>query len=285
MNVLLIAPDGGLAGVADEVRAVSALLRAVSLVGTVSRRDVLDTLDGHKWDVIWFACHSDERGVLLSDGVMPTSDLTAIVRSSGAYLLVLNSCSTRWVGLEVHYELGIAVVCAVADVDDRTAYQHGALLARNLANGLSVEDAFERARPGQQQMFFLFVDRLRSDENEEVRTIRMLNEWGSKLNRRIDEMERRFMHEIEGVREEVRSETRQIKVHMTSAVQLTPTHSAAFVVAFVLLFAPVPLFYVQVRDMVGISWSAALSIAALCYGVSALLWRYMWYGSKGFGGD
>jgi len=188
MNVLLVAPDCGLAGAVAEVRAVSSALHPVVLNGNVTRKDLLDAMAGHVWDIIWFATHGTPEGIMLTDGYVPISDLTAIARNSGARLIVLNSCSSRYIGLELHYELGVDVVTTEADANDLTAYQTGTFMARNLAAGMSVAEAFERSRPGQHAQYYLFTahdDR----EDAEARTIKMMNDGFSRLERLIRQVE------------------------------------------------------------------------------------------------
>ena len=175
MNVLLVAPDVGLQGAVGEVRAVSLALHPVVLNGQVTRKDLLDAMGGHCWDVIWFATHGDEHGIVLSDGPVPVADLTSIARNSSASLVVLNSCSSRLVGLEIHYELGVDVVTTQTDADDLSAYQAGTFLARNLAQGMSVADAFERSRPGQQALYYLFSAHDGS-EDREAQTIKLMHD-------------------------------------------------------------------------------------------------------------
>jgi len=216
MNVLLIAPDVGLESAKQEVRAVSLALNATLLNGTVTRRDVLDTLHAKHWDVIWFATHGDEHGIQLSDAPLPTGDLAAIVRNSRATLLVLNSCSSRNVARDIHYDLdrGINIICTQAAADDITAYQTGALLARNLAQGLSVRDAYERSRPGNDSLYFLFsADGQRGDNNDEFDALLqiMRNEF-SKLWRAIEDSERRVTQRIQEVE-------RKVEQKIESAVQ------------------------------------------------------------------
>lgn len=273
MNVLLIAPDFGLPAAQDEVRAVSTSLHPVILSGTVTRHDVLEALRGHAWDVLWLATHGDETGVLLSDGKLTTADLTAVVRASGAYLVVLNSCSSRLVGLELHYELDVAVITTQTDIADVTAYQTGTLLALALGDGYDIHDAYERSRPGQMASYFLFTHKGR-DAADETRTILMLNEWGARLSSKIDLMDRRIDHEI-GV---LRGEINGLVGNVQMAVRLPPWHRTAFVGAFGLLFLPVPMFYSQVRDLLDIGWCAALGVATGSYLLSAVLWSYMWWG-------
>lgn len=278
MNVLLIAPDFGLPGAYDELRAISAALRPVVLAGNVTRRDVLEALRGHDWDVLWFATHGSEVGIELSDGIVSVSDLTAVVRTSGARLVVLNTCSSRFVGLELHYELEVSVITTHAEVGDRTAFQTGALLAQALADGQGVAEAFESSKPGQGKNYFLFHD-LEKGEAVEARTILMLNEWGARLSSKIDHLERRMDREIGAMRNEVA----RLSGNVEAAVRLPPWHRTAFTTAFLLLFLPVPLFYTQVREILEVGWQMALSLATLAYAASAVLWSYMWWGGRGSG--
>jgi hypothetical protein len=275
MNVLLIAPESGLPVVGDEVRAVSLALRPVILNGTVTRRDVLDALRGHTWDVVWFATHGDPAGIQLSDGHISVSDLTAVVRASGAWLVVLNTCASRLVGLELHYELEVSVITTQADIDDATAYQTGALLAQALAESSDVVTAFNASKPGQGQNYLLF-HASGQDDATEARTVLMLNEWGTRLSGKIDRLERRFDREIGALRQEVGALSSDVRM----AVRLPPWHRTAFAAAFGLLFMPVPLFYSQVREWSDVGWQAALFLAATAYFFSAVLWAYMWYGSR-----
>lgn len=274
-DVLLIVPDFGLPAVADEVRAISAALRPVTLLGQVSRSDVIQALSRQSWDILWFATHGNELGIELSDGLCSVSDLTAVVRASGAWLVVLNTCSTRLVGLELHYELGTSVITTQTEIDDVTAFQTGALLARALAEGKGVIEAYEESKPGQKHNYLLFHDVLRSEATE-TKTVLMLNEWGNRLSAKIDGLERRLDREIGAMRKDLSNLRSSVQV----AVKLPPWHRTAFVAAFGLLFLPVPLFYSQVREMLDIGWSSALGLAFLAYLFSAMIWSYVWWGGK-----
>ena len=275
MNVLLIAPDFGLPAAADEVRAISLALHPVILNGTVNRRDVIGALSHHVWDVLWFVTHGDEHGIQLSDGYLSISDLTAVVRASSAHLVVLNTCSSRFVGLELHYELRVSVITTVGAIDDATAYQAGALLAQALAETRDVVQAFEASRPGQSQNYLLFHSTNRDDVTE-TKTILMLNEWGARLSGKIDGLERRLDREINALRREVETLSSDVR----QSVRLPPWHRAAFVMAFGLLFLPVPLFYDQVRESLEVGWQSALALSAMAYIASGGLWAYMWWGGR-----
>lgn len=220
MNVLLIAPDSGLAGAVNEVRAVSLALHPVVLNGQVTRKDVLDALDGHVWDVVWFACHGDQHGIMLSDAALPIADLTAITRNSDAKLIVLNSCSSRLIGLEMHYELGVDVVCTEAPADDLTAYQTGTFLARNLAAGMNVRDAFERSRPGQQALYYLFSAH-DGAEDAEARTIKLMHEGFARQEKLIRQVETSILDQFSALERRVltvETTTKMLERRSTSAV-------------------------------------------------------------------
>lgn len=276
MNVLLIAPSSSnLPAIDDEINAISVALRPAILHGVVTRRVVLDALRGRNWDVVWFATHGDQDGIELSDGPLSVADLTAVVRASGAWLVVLNTCASRLIGLELHYELGCAVITTQAEIADVTAYQTGALLAQALTESKDPVAAFNASRPGQSVNYLLFYNSS-NDERVETKTILMLNEWGSRLSSKIDGLERRLDREIGTLRQEVRG----LSEHVSAAVRLPPWHRTAFAAAFGLTFLPVPLFFNQVRELFDVGWQAALMLTFSAYLFSALLWSYMWWGGN-----
>lgn len=54
----------------------------------------------------------------------------------------------------------------------------------------------------------------------------------------------------------------------------TPIHRAAWLLGFIALFAPVPLFYSDVRQMLGAEWPISLLLAITCYVGSGLMFAY-----------
>lgn len=246
MNVLLIAPDVGLSNVLNEVRSVSVALRAVALTGIVTRKDIMDTLQGYVWDVIWFATHGDENGIMLSDGYVPISDLTAIVRNSNAYLAVLNTCSSRYVGLEMHYELGVDVICTQSDANDMSAYQTGTLLARNLANNMSVADAFEQSRPGQQALYFLFS----RNGDADSQTLQRLNAGFARLEERMDALEERFGTEVASIKQVIGN-------------QRSGWRTISWLIGFILLITGWGLLIEQIQLLLDLTWTTALLFSAV----------------------
>ena len=145
MNILIVAPSSDSAAEAQDL---ALILGAVLVNGYVTRQRLLDAIDARRVDILWFVAHGDPRGVSLSNEHMSTADLTAVVRASGASLMVLNTCSSEDVAYRLHYELDVSVLATIADVGEPSAYQTGVLFARQLAAGASVADAFAQARPG-----------------------------------------------------------------------------------------------------------------------------------------
>lgn len=152
MNILIVAPS---TDSATEAQDLALILGAVLVNGYVTRKRVIDAIAARRIDVLWFVAHGDQRGVNLSNEHMSTADLTAVVRASGAGLVVLNTCSSEDVAYRLHYELDVSVIATVANVDEPSAYQTGVLFARHLATGASVADAFAQAKPGSGAMYRL----------------------------------------------------------------------------------------------------------------------------------
>lgn len=274
MSTLLVAPDLGLPAATDEVRAISLALQPVVLSGIVRRHDVIDALRGRDWDIIWFVSHGDEHGIALSDGALSISDLTGVVRAAGATAVILNTCSSRLIGLELHYELGVSVVCTVSAIDDVSAYQTGALLAQKLAEYGDLAQAYNASKPGQAQNYLLFQRENPDEEADEVRTILMLHEWGARLSAKIDALDRRMDSELAALRRDMQ----ELSAVVARSVRLPAWHRTAFVLAFFLLFAPTPLYFDGLAVLVGIDWRAGLAFTATSYALSSILWLYLWFG-------
>lgn len=220
MNVLLIAPDVGLPAAANEVRAVSFALSATLLNGHVTRKDVIDTLSAKPWDIIWFATHGDENGVMLSDGQLPTEDLTAIVRNTRAHLLVLNSCSSWSVARNIHYDLErrIEIVCTQGPEKDLTAFQTGTLFARNLAKNMTAKEAYEQSKPGGNTLYFFFgkEDHSPTDDQEAALLALIRQEFG-KIYRAIEEVERKIVRRVDTLEQRFNDGMEKLEAAYTNA--------------------------------------------------------------------
>lgn len=143
----------------DEVMEVRNQLDAELLTG--KRCTVIGLLDMLKqpFDIFWVLSHGVEEGWFLNDGLVTASETTSLVRSSGIFLTVLNTCSSYQVADAAAQELGTAFVCSLHEVPDRQAFLTGALFARHLAEGLDYVTAWSLAKPGQTHPYILIQAR------------------------------------------------------------------------------------------------------------------------------
>jgi len=143
-RVLLVAPTTDLEYRDEEISSVVNSLRPTLLSGNVDVSDLMEYTN-KKWDLIWFASHGTEEGILLSDGILPAAQLSTIVRSSCADAVFLNTCESLSVAQAINRELGIPLVCTINQTPDREAYITGRTFARNLAESKSVYTAYNRS--------------------------------------------------------------------------------------------------------------------------------------------
>lgn len=152
-KTLVIAPKTNLLLAEDEVQQVANALSAKQLPQSQANIHGLLEILREDFDIIWFCTHGDEKGVYLNDGILSTSEITTLVRSSSARLVVLNTCSSRPVALSIYDELRIPLVCTLFAIPDRSAFIFGTLFARKIALGMPFREAFDRARPGQDKTY------------------------------------------------------------------------------------------------------------------------------------
>ncbi len=152
-RTLVIAPRSELVNVDNEVQQINNLLRGQILIGDDANLRGVIQMAAQPFDIVWFATHGDETGVYLQDGVFSMSEITTFVRSVGAKLVVLNTCSSKPVALGLYDELRIPIVCTIRKVPDRTAFFTGAIFARKLSEGRSFRQAYEDAKPGQNSTY------------------------------------------------------------------------------------------------------------------------------------
>lgn len=280
MNVLLIAPASDLEYVGDETRAVQMALRAVTLAGTVTQRDVVQAISQRSWDVLWFACHGTGNGLQLAAGeTLTISQLTQDARNAGARLVVLNSCESEDIALRIHYELKVDVIATIVETPDVTAFRTATYLAGGLANGLSTAQAFAKARPGQDRIYRLFSETSETpmQNNNDLATLiveqnRMLSAQISDVHRRVDEIERTFKKEVTEIKQ--RNERWYADFERFYPPPLTALRRTSWISGFA-LFAVCGMFYFKdFRDLIGMPWTVAFGVVLMGYGISLAFFLY-----------
>lgn len=119
-----------------------------------------------------------------------------------------------------------------------------------------------------------------ADETHVI-AVRLLNDWLSRFEKRMDresEERRHAQDELRTELEEVKRLVGDMASRFGHAIRLPYGHMQIFTLAFVMLWAPTPMFLSDVREMLDVSWFFAAVFTALCYSVSAFLWGYLWFG-------
>lgn len=155
MKTLLIAPRTDLPNVDAEVQAIlRSGLDVTPRLGDVRHSDVLADVTSGEYDAFWHAGHTTKDGLLLTDGILSSSELTPLIRNRFE-LVVLNSCDSQQTAQMLQNETEAAVVATVVAVPDRLAFQTGALFARELARTGDISTAYQAAKPGNNRQYVL----------------------------------------------------------------------------------------------------------------------------------
>lgn len=153
MRILLIAPTSDL-NQSPEIRDISTLHTTVVMSGAVTRRDLFDKCNAYQFDVLHFACHGDSSGVYLSNTVvryregeqpherkirlaqdpehLSPQEISQLVRTCGAKIVVLNACTTIAVAHYVVLHGAWYAISALVDLPDNTAWKMPLLFYRNI---------------------------------------------------------------------------------------------------------------------------------------------------------
>ena len=272
LTVLLVAPDSGLPKAADEVQRVINLLHPTVLLGDVTVGDVLEAVAGGTFGIVWFLGHSGADGLQLSDGVLSAAHFTQILRQSPPSLVVLNSCSSLHIALQVHDDLQAAVIATVLDVPDLDAYITGAALAGALSQGKNVQDAYHDSRPSYNRQYVLLNGSIRMNgENETDDLKRLVASTQQEMHREIAGMVR----EQAAMRREVVALRREFAdMGQRYAPILTRTRAAGVVAGFML--CGVAYSVVELRDLFHTHPVVTAGFAGLAIVVAA--WLLLWGG-------
>ena len=145
-RVLVIAPDTDEANLPKKAIEISAIQRyheATILRGTVRDQDIAASIVENDFEIIWFIAHSNNDGVLLSDGILDTTALIQYVKADSISLCILNSCDSEEVAIQIASQSGADVICTIDQVDNKDALRLGQLLAGELAYCETYREAYE----------------------------------------------------------------------------------------------------------------------------------------------
>jgi hypothetical protein len=151
MKILLIAPKHpDLPSVDAEIATISKFHDVQRVIGDVRDIDIQRVIKEGPFDVIWFATHGGDEGMLLSSSTLSPEGVGQYVSASGARLCVLNTCESEGVANQIIAGGEADMVFTISkDIGDEDALRFSALFAGELANTDDFEDAFKiAAGPG-----------------------------------------------------------------------------------------------------------------------------------------
>ncbi len=292
VSALLVAPESGLPNAPEETQRIINLLRPQILLGSVTVSDVLDAVQAAQFDVVWFLGHSGPQGIQLTDGVLSPAHLTQILRQSPPGLVVLNSCSSLYIAMQIHDDLKAAVICTVLDVPDLDAYVTGAALAGALAQGLDPTEAYQRSRPASNRQYVMLNGSVRLNGVNELDDVqRAIMATASDLQREMSGILREVVQTartVEAIKADVaamKNEQQRVRTELAGqpdrfAATLTRRRAGAWAGGFALfLLAHAILEFREVLDVpvwvaVGMSlFVAAVSFWLFVYGIGFRLDR------------
>ena len=124
-------------------------------------------------------------------------------------------------------------------------------------------------------------------DDDEAGTIRLFYELVNRIEGKLDQERREWRAAVDGLRHDIdelakiahetKARVDSIGDNMAQAVVLNQTHRRTFAAGFVLLTAPVPLYFDGFLRVIDLNWPIALMLALACYGLSAGFWHYMWW--------
>jgi hypothetical protein len=229
MNTLLIAPESDLLRLPDEARHIQEALSAQTINGHVTPMIVADAITNRiarrqTIDLLFFIGHGSMTGLALSEGYIGIPELCRYVKSANIRYVVLNTCESEYIALAIHHETNATVICTIGQVTDTQAYATSRLLAETIAQGHSVEEAYERAKPSGAglQTYKIFSAKNHHPEEEEqnhLSTIKMVYALFSRVEQQIKELRGELKREIETVRNELLKEIETVRKELLKEIE------------------------------------------------------------------
>jgi len=208
----------------------------------------------------------------LSDGVITASHFVQLLRPCAPRLVVLNSCSSLPVAMQIHDALQCAVICTVIDVPDLDAYITGAMLSGALCQGLDIAAAYEMSKPSANRQYLLLNGRVRlGGETPMDDTHRLILNMYADLRRDMAEESR----QLQALREELA----RLNGNITTLdnrfhPRLTRGRLLAWIAGYVIFVSAALLFHEDVADYLGLRWYVAFGVINVIDLLAGLLFIY-----------
>lgn len=159
MRALIVAPHHQhLPNAATEAASVAnAHVGSILLQGRVDERDIATAVAPGGFEMIWFCTHGNASGILLSDGMLDVDHLITYVASSGARIVVVNSCDSVHLATRIADATPADVVATLLEIPDHDAAITGALFAAQLATLKDTHEAYRRSKPANNRTYVYLV--------------------------------------------------------------------------------------------------------------------------------
>lgn len=261
MRVLLVAPEApDLPHATAEVQEIVNELRPDRvLIGNVRAADLLRELR-RPFDLFWFAGHGVPGGIVLSDGVLSAGRLTQYLRRYSPPVF-LNSCDTDDVAIAIHDSTQAPVIFSETTLDDERAMEMGVMLARAIADGLSITEAYQISRePGYMAYRMIGQESEPKDRLDDI--MGMILQTAERLEQRMDQLDGR----VDGLEADLRRQFDDLLGMMTPPLERALNWLAGYLI-FVMI---IPISFVDVRQMLDLTWRSGLGVAFLLAILSAV---------------
>lgn len=162
MDVLLAVTSSGLKygrAEAADWDCASRYLTVTTVPAPVTIVSLTRAIQAADYDGLVVIGHGGPGGILLEDDPAELLDyptLAPLLRGRIPYL-VLNTCSSQALADRIAQDTGATVICSIGEVEDRSAYAMGSMLAYWLDGGHSFEEAASLAVPRDQSRGFKLV--------------------------------------------------------------------------------------------------------------------------------
>lgn len=227
MDTLVIAPTlPELKYSGNELSIISDILKPKKVLsGMVTARDLFEELLQNNYELIWFITHSDSEGIWLSDGERLTPDRLSQYLKRSKPAIILNTCDSEEIALDLHNVTNSSVIFAVTSIEDQLAYEFGALLATALGrDDLSLTDAYEISTSPYQKTYFMIgkeqktsidkIDKLynlvSASDKKVTATTRKISDDVLRLDGKIENLEDR----VEGIENHIKTNPRLFNKEM-----------------------------------------------------------------------
>ena len=163
-------------------------------------------------------------------------------------------------------QTGASVIATISEVGDKTAYVTGSLLAHNLAKGMSIEQAYEKSKPGdvgRAQVYKLFDGANMRGSDENANTLAAVRLLLVPVYEQLAFIHKRLT-DINDTADRLKAE----------AVMFNVRRRNAWMLGFFLFCIPIVMMGPGMREVMGMHHLTANVVMVVLWGVAALC--FMW---------